>query len=179
LHRLFRPAPMLPDRGAARRRDGRGEFHSGSVRPDHGAQRPAAGRHSFGDAPGDLRSGVPLRRRRGMTSCRVPLKPAHPERTCWGCPQRFCGTATLTGISEAEALLKATPIFSRLTPADRHTIADASRVQRYEKGELIFEQESPSDAFYAIASGRVKIFKMMPNGKDLILEVFGPGDPLG
>jgi len=25
----------------------------------------------------------------------------------------------------------------------------------------------------------VKIFKMMPNGKDVILEVFGPGDPLG
>src|SRR5262245_64403241 len=82
-------------------------------------------------------------------------------------------------MSEAEALLKATPIFSRLAPADRRTIAEASRVQRFEKGELIFEQESPSDAFYAIASGRVKIFKMMPNGKDLILEVFGPGDPLG
>ena len=49
----------------------------------------------------------------------------------------------------------------------------------FAKGETIFEQESPSDAFYAITAGRVKIFKMMPNGKDLILEVFGPGDPLG
>jgi len=79
----------------------------------------------------------------------------------------------------AEELLKTTPIFSRLSPADRSTIAEVSRVQEFAKGETIFEQDSPSDAFYAISAGRVKIFKMMPNGKDVILEVFGPGDPLG
>jgi len=27
--------------------------------------------------------------------------------------------------------------------------------------------------------GRVKVFKMTPAGKDVILEIFGPGDPLG
>src|SRR5215831_15456326 len=79
----------------------------------------------------------------------------------------------------AEELLRITPIFSRLTPADRKAIAETARVQEFARGETIFEQDSPSDAFYAIASGRVKIFKMMPNGKDVILEVFGPGDPLG
>jgi CRP/FNR family transcriptional regulator len=79
----------------------------------------------------------------------------------------------------AEELLRTTPIFSRLAPADRRSIAEVSRVEQFEKGAVIFEQESPSDAFYAIVAGRVKIFKMMPNGKDLILEVFGPGDPLG
>ena len=79
----------------------------------------------------------------------------------------------------AEELLRVTPIFSRLSPADRKTIAEVSRVQEFAKGELIFEQESPSDAFYAITTGRVKIFKLMPSGKDVILEVFGPGDPLG
>ena len=79
----------------------------------------------------------------------------------------------------ADELLKVTPIFSRLAPADRQTIAQVARVREFAKGDMIFEQDSPSDAVYAIASGRVKIFKMMPNGKDLILEVFGPGDPLG
>jgi CRP/FNR family transcriptional regulator, nitrogen oxide reductase regulator len=78
----------------------------------------------------------------------------------------------------AAELLRFTPIFSRLSPADRQAIAEVARVQEFARGETIFEQESPS-AFYAIASGRVKIFKMMPNGKDVILEVFGPGDPLG
>jgi CRP/FNR family transcriptional regulator len=52
-------------------------------------------------------------------------------------------------------------------------------VREYRKGQTIFEEGEPSDAFYTIASGRVKIFKMLPSGKDLILEVFGTGDPLG
>jgi len=82
-------------------------------------------------------------------------------------------------MSTAEELLRVTPIFSRLSPADRKTIADVAHVRAFGRGDTIFEQDSPSDAFYAIASGRVKIFKMMPNGKDVILEVFGPGDPLG
>ena len=82
-------------------------------------------------------------------------------------------------MSTAEELLRTTPIFSRLSVNDRRTIAEVARVQHFGKGETIFVQESPSDAFYAITSGRVKIFKMMPNGKDVILEVFGPGDPLG
>ncbi len=79
----------------------------------------------------------------------------------------------------AEDLLRTTPIFSRLSQADRRTIAEVAHVRTFARGETIFEQDSPSDAFYAIASGRVKIFKMMPSGKDVILEVFGPGDPLG
>jgi CRP-like cAMP-binding protein len=79
----------------------------------------------------------------------------------------------------AEELLRTTPIFSRLAPTDRKSIAETARVQQFARGDTIFEQDSPSDAFYAIASGRVKIFKMMPSGKDVILEVFGPGDPLG
>jgi CRP-like cAMP-binding protein len=85
----------------------------------------------------------------------------------------------ITIMPTAEDLLRTTPIFSRLSPTDRKTIAEVSRVQHFAKGDTIFEQDSPSDAFYAISSGRVKIFKMMPNGKDVILEVFGPGDPLG
>ena len=79
----------------------------------------------------------------------------------------------------AEDLLRTTPIFSRLSPDDRRKIAAVATVREFGRGETIFEQESASDAFYAITAGRVKIFKMMSNGKDVILEIFGPGDPLG
>ena len=80
---------------------------------------------------------------------------------------------------EVEGVLRVTPVFRKLAPQDLHTIAQAATVKRYEKGQVIFEQETPSDAFYTIASGRVKIFKMLPTGKDMILEIFGAGDPLG
>jgi CRP-like cAMP-binding protein len=78
-----------------------------------------------------------------------------------------------------EELLRTTPVFRALSAADRQTIAPVASVRHFAKGDTIFGQGMPSDAFYTIASGRVKIFKMMPSGKDLILEVFGPGDPLG
>lgn len=81
--------------------------------------------------------------------------------------------------SDVEAVLKVTPVFRRLAAQDLRTIAQAASVRRYDKGQLIFEQDTPSDAFYTIASGRVKVFKMLPTGKDMILEVFGKGDPLG
>lgn len=81
--------------------------------------------------------------------------------------------------TDAEAVLRITPVFRKLAAADLHTIAQEAVVRRYDKGEVIFEQETPSDAFYTIASGRVKIFKMLPTGKDMILEIFGAGDPLG
>jgi CRP/FNR family transcriptional regulator len=80
---------------------------------------------------------------------------------------------------EVDALLRSTPVFRRLAPEDRLRIAGAATVRHYARGDVIFEQGMPSDAFYTIAAGRVKIYKMLPTGKDLIFEVFGPGDPLG
>ena len=82
-------------------------------------------------------------------------------------------------VAEIEALLRVTPIFRQLAPADRLTVAAVADLRRYDKGDAIFEQGAPPDVFYSIASGRVKIFKRLASGKDVILEVFGPGDPLG
>lgn len=78
-----------------------------------------------------------------------------------------------------EAVLARTPVFGKLSADDRATVARAASIRTYGKGETIFEQDDPAEAFYTIASGRVKIFKMLPTGKDMILEVFGAGDPLG
>jgi CRP-like cAMP-binding protein len=82
-------------------------------------------------------------------------------------------------IDEVDALLARTPVFRKLSPPDRRRVAEATALRRYDRGATIFEQDAPSDAFYTVATGRVKIFKMLPSGKDLILEVFGTGDPLG
>lgn len=82
-------------------------------------------------------------------------------------------------LEDVDALLRVTPVFRKLSPDDRRTVAQEAAIKRYGKGELIFEQDMPADAFYTIASGRVKIFKLLASGKELILEVFGPGDPLG
>src|SRR5689334_8204312 len=81
--------------------------------------------------------------------------------------------------SRIAQLVQATPPFRKLSADDRARLAPLVRVRDFARGESIFVEGSPSDRFYAIARGRVKVFKMTPAGKDLILEIFGVGDPLG
>jgi CRP-like cAMP-binding protein len=81
--------------------------------------------------------------------------------------------------SPVARLLQATPLFRALSSEDRARLAPHTRIRDYVRGDLIFAEGSPSDHFYAIASGRVKVFKMTPAGKDVILEIFAAGDPLG
>jgi CRP/FNR family transcriptional regulator len=76
-------------------------------------------------------------------------------------------------------LVHATPPFRKLSPEDRARLATHVRVREFARGETIFDEGSAADRFYAIARGRVKVFKMTPAGKDVILEIFGVGDPLG
>jgi CRP/FNR family transcriptional regulator, nitrogen oxide reductase regulator len=76
-------------------------------------------------------------------------------------------------------VLRTTPVFRKLKPDDRERVAAVARLASYRRGELVFREGDPSDRFVMVASGRVKVFKMTPSGKDVILEIFGPGDPLG
>ncbi len=49
----------------------------------------------------------------------------------------------------------------------------------YDKGQIIFSEGDAGNGFYTIVSGRVKIFKVAPEGKEQILHIFGPGEPFG
>lgn len=81
--------------------------------------------------------------------------------------------------SRIATLLRTTPVFRKLSPEDRERLSPHVRVRDYERGDQIFAEGTPSDRFYMIASGRVKVFKATPAGNDVILEIFGVGDPLG
>ena len=78
-----------------------------------------------------------------------------------------------------DAALKRTTIFRRLTPDDRRRLAGVSAIREYEKGDLLFNEGDPSDSIYTVVAGRVKVSKMTVRGTDVILEIFGPGDPVG
>lgn len=82
-------------------------------------------------------------------------------------------------MSAALPLLQAVPMFRRLSPADRERIAARASVRHYGKGERIFSEGDPAEQFFVVTSGRVKVFKMTPSGKDVILEIFAAGDPIG
>ena len=78
-----------------------------------------------------------------------------------------------------DQLLRASPLFRRLPEADRTRLAAVSQVQTFAKGDTLFSEGDPSDLLYVVADGRVKIVKLLPTGKEVIIEIFGPGDPVG
>jgi CRP/FNR family transcriptional regulator len=71
------------------------------------------------------------------------------------------------------------PLFKRVSPEDRLRIASAARVVAFDRGATIFHEGDPSDQFITVLSGRVKICKHAQGDKEIILHLFGPGDPLG
>ena len=75
--------------------------------------------------------------------------------------------------------LKRTTIFRRLGPDDRQRLAAVASLREFDKGESIFNEGDASDFLYTIVSGRAKVFKTTARGTDVILEIFGPGDPVG
>jgi CRP/FNR family transcriptional regulator len=82
-------------------------------------------------------------------------------------------------MTSIDQILRETPSFRRLSAEDRQRVAGVARLATFAKGETIFAEAEPSAHFYSVASGRVKVVKMLPSGKEVILEVFGAGEPLG
>jgi CRP-like cAMP-binding protein len=77
------------------------------------------------------------------------------------------------------AALAQIPLFRRVSPEDRERLVTVSHVRSYDRGQKVFDEGDPSDHFFVVISGRVKVFKQRPDGSDVILEIFGPGGPLG
>ena len=79
---------------------------------------------------------------------------------------------------EAPIPFDSIPLLSALRKEDRELVAPLCRVRGYEKGETIFHEGEPADRIHFVVLGRVKIVKSA-GGRDVILEILGPGEPVG
>jgi len=59
------------------------------------------------------------------------------------------------------------------------SIQGAMETVRLEDGEVLFHRGDPGDAFYAVESGRVRIFTYDEEGRELTLNTLGPGEAFG
>jgi len=71
------------------------------------------------------------------------------------------------------------PLFQGLDRKHYDELAMIVTDQVFQKGERIFGEEDEGTGFYVVLSGRVKVFKLSPEGKEQILHIFGPGEPIG
>jgi len=98
---------------------------------------------------------------------------------CDPVPARGSRTYDPGVFAHVEEAMKSTPLFRRLGAEDRKRLAAVSTVRVYEKGDLVFSEGDSSDHLFTIVSGRVKVVKFVGSGREVILEIFSPGDPLG
>lgn len=75
--------------------------------------------------------------------------------------------------------LRNLPVYRALTDEDLALLGTVARTRLYSKGERVFEAGDPAEHFHVILRGRVKIQRTTPAGKELILTLLGPGDPVG
>lgn len=78
-----------------------------------------------------------------------------------------------------EDIIKSTSLFEGLSGEEVVTISKLIFEKKYGKGETIFFEGDEADGFYIVSSGQIKVFKMNPMGKEHILHIFGPGEPVG
>jgi CRP/FNR family transcriptional regulator/CRP/FNR family cyclic AMP-dependent transcriptional regulator len=83
------------------------------------------------------------------------------------------------GITPRIDLLRGCALFSRLETEQLAVLAQELRPVRYRRNEIIFLKNDPGDAMYIIQRGRVKISVLNGDGKDLIINIYGPGEVFG
>lgn len=71
------------------------------------------------------------------------------------------------------------PLFEGLPAEQVEDIAAIVEEPVFRKGQSIFSEGDEGIGFYVVASGRVKVFKLSPEGKEQILHILGPGEPFG
>jgi CRP/FNR family transcriptional regulator len=71
------------------------------------------------------------------------------------------------------------PLFEGLSIPHREALAGIAIPRTFPAGGQIFSEGDEGRGFYAVLTGRVKIFKLSPEGKEQILHLFGPGEIFG
>ncbi|MDW7773998.1 MAG: Crp/Fnr family transcriptional regulator [Desulfobulbaceae bacterium] len=80
---------------------------------------------------------------------------------------------------EIKKSIAASVLFSGLSEEELDKIARIAVVKKIARGEMIFFEHDEATGFYMVLEGRVKIYKMSLEGKEQILHIFGPGEPIG
>jgi CRP-like cAMP-binding protein len=77
------------------------------------------------------------------------------------------------------AFLRASAMFASVPDRELTVLAVVGRDERYRPRDWIFMEGEPADWFCVVRSGRVKILRAARAGKEVVLELLGPGEPFG
>jgi CRP-like cAMP-binding protein len=76
----------------------------------------------------------------------------------------------------SRAVLRQVPYFADLDAAGLARIEERLVERRYERGGVVFMEGGACQGLYVVRSGRVRIYKVSPEGREQVLMVAGPGE---
>jgi len=81
--------------------------------------------------------------------------------------------------SALQRLLRQAGLFAGLDDVYLAELISRSRLRDFEVGQTMFLEGDRASGLFVITQGRVKVFKTSPKGREQILLILGPGEPVG
>lgn len=75
-------------------------------------------------------------------------------------------------------ILRSLPMFRGLSPEQHQRLAPLASIRDFQRGDLLWREGEAAEFLTVIVRGRVKIVRAAEAG-DVILEIFGEGEPVG
>lgn len=82
---------------------------------------------------------------------------------------------SLIPIEDVQRYLGGVPYFAGLSAPELAALAAQCRVQSLDAGESILLEGEPAEGLYVVLSGKVRVFKSSPDGREQVLIVLAPG----
>jgi CRP/FNR family transcriptional regulator len=82
-------------------------------------------------------------------------------------------------MEETAELLRRVPVFERLSPDDLAHVAQVAVPRRFDAHQVIFREGDESNTCYVVRSGHARAIREHPDGRQITLATFGPGDIFG
>lgn len=71
------------------------------------------------------------------------------------------------------------PIFATLTSEELDEVGAITSDRTYQKGEAVYRAGDRKGKLYLIHTGRVRVYRLSPDGKEQVIRMVGPGQFLG
>jgi CRP/FNR family transcriptional regulator len=75
--------------------------------------------------------------------------------------------------------IKNIPLFASLTDEELRHVSDKLVVKRFQKNEIILQEEDTNEYMYIIMNGKVKVVQTTEDGKEILLAIHQSGDFFG
>ena len=81
--------------------------------------------------------------------------------------------------SKIKHLIANVLFFKGLSEEELDDLYRITTERRYQRNQMVFSDGEEGSGFFLVVEGSVKVFKMSPEGKEQILHILGPGEPVG